>query len=357
MKKNKQKISNCDSAVKPKKFAKMLFGIGLAGFMGLSTLAGVAFVTPTTAKAESELTQTTTSPFGLNPETDPVIYTTESGLDIKFGGATLESGALSGYAYFTMGSYNGYNINWVIIGRHSSITSTFTASGYRNVSLGTFLALRIDNLKYQVFYNWIDTYYETITPYGKAIDEDLIKNDIIGGFAVSTLNIALSSKEATSDTIDTELNPGEVLVISECILVDTISSGGSNYNGSTLHNGVINLHNSLFLSDPRFISQMISLQTFTSAGTSTTTSTDQYFFLLAGRGEKFNYTTYLPNANTRIAYRLGGDSQQFWWLRSGHPSYSGDHNAILTDGAYVYNCGSTYGSSTGIRPCFVMKLA
>ena len=57
------------------------------------------------------------SPLGLDSENDPVVYTTEGGIEIKFGGSKFNSGNLSGYTYFTMGTYNATPVNWVIIGR------------------------------------------------------------------------------------------------------------------------------------------------------------------------------------------------------------------------------------------------
>ena len=65
---------------------------------------------------------------GLDPENDPVLGTTESGLEIKYHGANLSSGSLSGYAYVTMASRN-----WVIIGQSSSgLGNKFSIHTYKN---------------------------------------------------------------------------------------------------------------------------------------------------------------------------------------------------------------------------------
>ena len=77
------------------------------------------------------------SALGLDPENDPVIYTTSSGLEIKKSNATPTSTpngeftntALNGYSYVTMGEYNGYAINWLICGLPKVIGETTTPAG------------------------------------------------------------------------------------------------------------------------------------------------------------------------------------------------------------------------------------
>ena len=69
-------------------------------------------------------------------EDDPIIYTTDYGLDIKWGNAlpnynySLGSGGMSGFPYFTT-TKSGTTYTWVIIGRNSSVTQTSTLLAQR----------------------------------------------------------------------------------------------------------------------------------------------------------------------------------------------------------------------------------
>ena len=51
----------------------------------------------------------------INPATDETIFTTDSGIEIKSHNASA-SGAESTIQYFTLGSYNGTPVNWLIVG-------------------------------------------------------------------------------------------------------------------------------------------------------------------------------------------------------------------------------------------------
>ena len=96
------KAGNNDSASRRKKLLKILGASSLAIMMGIGTLCGVVIAPMGAAQANTskeDVYTSSTSPLGLDPENDPVIYTTENGIDIKFGAATLSSGALNGYAY------------------------------------------------------------------------------------------------------------------------------------------------------------------------------------------------------------------------------------------------------------------
>lgn len=107
-----------------KRLIKILGAGGLALFMGVGTLCGVLLAPMNSAQASvgggdaassSNVGQGLITPH----EDDPVIYTTESGLEIKFANANivtnypLKEGNLSGYPYFT--TSNGAYV-WAIIG-------------------------------------------------------------------------------------------------------------------------------------------------------------------------------------------------------------------------------------------------
>lgn len=68
------------------------------------------------------------SPLGLDPANDPVIYTTETGIEIKSSNA-ITNPNLTHYSYITLGSYNGYAINWLIVGMPRHVGDTNTPAG------------------------------------------------------------------------------------------------------------------------------------------------------------------------------------------------------------------------------------
>ena len=98
-------------------FTSLALLMGVAGTMAFAPLGASASV------ANASELETTTEQGLITPKADdPVIYTTESGLEIKWGNATtilgggneststvLDSGNLSGFPYFTTGSYMGNN--------------------------------------------------------------------------------------------------------------------------------------------------------------------------------------------------------------------------------------------------------
>ena len=127
--------------VKKRKILKKIGLAVLAGFMFCLPVLGAA-CTPLLALPENE----TPPILALDPETDPTVYTTQSGLEIKKSNAYISSTIstksntgktytqdLSGFYYFTMGKFSGTiytgasrtstysvtneTVNWLIIGR------------------------------------------------------------------------------------------------------------------------------------------------------------------------------------------------------------------------------------------------
>ena len=68
------------------------------------------------------------SPFGLDPANDPVIYTTSNGIEIKSSNA-ITNPNLENYLYLTLGTYNNYAINWLIVGMPRHVGDTNTPAG------------------------------------------------------------------------------------------------------------------------------------------------------------------------------------------------------------------------------------
>ena len=124
-------------------FTSLALLMGIAGTMAFAPL-GVGTQGSTLANASQ--IETTTSGLGLDPKTDPVVYVTESGLEIKKSNGKYTSTTttttntgytytqdLTSFYYFTMGTFSGtiytaknrtdtYEVsnepvNWLIIGR------------------------------------------------------------------------------------------------------------------------------------------------------------------------------------------------------------------------------------------------
>ena len=289
------------------------------------------------------------SPLGLDPENDPIIYTTESGLEIKYGGESvsdqLASGKpLSGYPYFTMGTYSGYAVNWVIIGRNTNdtvFTSAITNYLFSNWKTNT-------NLKSATYatkgYHFFNNTYETTTPAGSAIN----------GVVPSKSYVADVTKTTKTVVGNAEVPQGCVLAISECSMGRAVfdNTGPANYEGSPLQSAVLALYNSgLGLSTAQ--QNMIIAQNLTNCyGTSTSgyrydltsnsSSTSQKLFPLASTkgqtsypaitNQNFKIETYLTSTSLRICNVIGTTTKTRYWTRS-NLGFSGDADAILLNGA------------------------
>lgn len=318
-----------------KKIFKKLAFSGLAVCIGALALLGCA-CTPATSATQgthgassgtdggaSRPAGTNTSPFGLNPETDPTVYTTSTGLEIKYANE-LSNSNLAGYTYFTMGEYDGTPVNWVIIGYDPSVsnlvgeyTGDFNQGGL--IQGGHNVNSTLDN-----------------SPMGNAIRKEFF---------------AISNQAVEND----EIGDCCVLCLSECVLCTSQFASNNIYEGSILQERMHELYeNNLNLSVAE--KQYVKKQSFSTNYLSTScTSEDQDFFSLAGRSEKFNCISYLTSANLRYTTLIATNNLNTYWLRSGYTSNS-----------YVYHVGDTtdavvgYGGkpslAMGVRPAFVMKL-
>ena len=312
-----------------RKLLKVVCGMGLAVLMGAMAFLGAA-CTPNSAAtsgpqgaqgaagtADGGSNTSPSNPFNLSPETDPTLFTTQSGINIKFGGATgtVASGGLTGYSYVTMGTYNGSPVNWVIIGYNSSLSYLF--SGEVIVGGNGLLDDTIDN-----------------SPAGEAIKN----NNNYMAYGVQN---------------DTELHAGEVLVISQNIISKGPYAGSSgNYNSSSSKNSCQSLYdNDLGLSDA--YKSLIQPQNLTNTYyNGSSTSNNQYIFLLAGLAQNnFFISTYL---NTNALRNVGAE----YYLRTG-TKYSSDWKiysmyAISKTGA-LESSDINY-TDGGLRPAMVLKL-
>ena len=319
------------------------FAVGcLAVLMCGTALFGVA-CTPTTATSGTQgigssssangggNLGTNTSPFGLDPANDPVVYTTAGGLEIKCSNA-LTNTSLASYTYFTMGEYNGTPLNWVIIGYDPSV------SGY----VGEFSG-EVDD---------VDPIQGDFS-FGSTVDNSPMGN------AIKKEMFAISSSAVEND----EIGDGCVLCFAEDIITSTTYGSNNKYRDSSLRTFLTNmLDRDLSFSDsekallqPR---DLTSAYCFSTLNVQYDTLEDQYIFPLAGnnygesavRKENFERYIYLGEGESSAC----GD---IYWTRSSTASGKTYTMCVNTNGTALHDvnyaiCTKTY----GVRPAFVMKL-
>ena len=235
--------------MKKRKIFKTLAFSSLALVMAAG---GIFAFAPIGASASTPPPTTTTSGLGLDPKNDPVVYTTESGLEIKMSNADKFSGTvttttnkgqthiqnLTSFYYFTMGTFSGtiytaktqtdtYEVknepvNWIILGVGSH-SNAFVES------VSNYLFSTIKNNDY-LFSNgeyYFDNQHETFSPAGQLIDSTINAKTYIMG------------KVKDSIKVHTEIPKGCMLVLSEKLLGQMYfnSSGAVNtyfYNANSV---------------------------------------------------------------------------------------------------------------------------
>lgn len=320
--------------MKKKKHLKIFAASSLALIMSAGVLCGVLAPTGATTSSSAadlasgaQLADSAQIEGLITPkENDPVIFTTESGIEIKYANA-LTNTNLAGYTYFTMGKYIRsttnvtYNINWVIIGYDPSVerlVGDFSGNLYQKdpVQGGFSQSSTIDR-----------------TPAGNAIAMEMY---------------AISSLAKPND----EIGDGCVLCFSQLALASSAFGSNNNYKDSDLQTFMINLYeNNLNLEvwQKNMIVPQDLKQTF--GASSSSEVKQQYFFPLSARGEKFDIHYYLNDQSLRIAYSMIDNTASAYWLRSGQ---SGSQYAFVDVTGYTY-WGGDYNMS-GVRPAFVLKL-
>ena len=214
---------------------KILKTISLAGLAVVIGAAGIFAFAPIGASASEP--PTTTTGLGLDPKNDPVVYTTESGLEIRMSNATKYSGTtttttnrgysytqdLTSFYYFTMGSFSG------TIYTAASTTATYSVSNesvnWIILGLGKNTAYFLDEVAKNLFSTWksnsgmaysngasgsyfFSEIYETYSPAGQLID------------SVVSAKTYIMDKVKASIPIDPadEIPEGCMLVLSEKLL-------------------------------------------------------------------------------------------------------------------------------------------
>ena len=359
-------------------FSSLALLMGAAGVFAFAPLGA----SPSVAGA-SEIETTTTETGGLivPKKDDPIIYTTESGLEIKWGNApainnSLPSTGLAGFPYFST-SKDGTTYDWVIIGRNTNdtvFTSAITNYLFSNWKTNTNLKSSTYATKGYYFFN---NTYESTTPAGSAIN----------GVVPSKSYVADVTKVTKTVVGTDEVPSGCVLVWSNFYLDSNttiyynngyLDSRDACFDGSL--NTFKNRHVEYYSQDIfGFESHLSSIKSTSvnatnqwwngSSWITVQLSTDLHFFPLAsGRyaNENFVITTYL----TTNAQRADPATTKFGWpmLRSTHFGTNTGNGYQAAD--YWYHDGSQIWTNTGYnyhmlnanrdervsRPAFVLKI-
>ena len=353
-----------------RKLLKVVCGVGLAVLMGAMAFLGAA-CTPNSAAtsgpqgaqgaagtADGGSNTSLSNPFNFSP-TDPTVFTTSNGIEIKLNLVNLEAtgtyttGALAGYCYFTMGSYEGSSVEWIIIGRHSS--TTFIPDSIREYIFSNWLESesRLSEEGTSFMSEFVENQYENVSPAGAAID------------AVNERKLLIDESVLDSATnnakIDSELNEGEVLCIAARNLFNIsfspVSSTGNQYatySNSYLETAVNDLYNNNILglaASEKTLIQQKSLKTFyydSYQGKNMLYTSNAFMFPMATYSSEQNFlvATYFPNYNALSSFG------NFW---SRTPS-------TFAERAYLISSNSSYlehqyvNTSWPVRPAMVLKL-
>ena len=321
-------------------------GIGaMAVFMGILTVLGTACTsTQTNTNLENgslasgnsmEAVKPAPSPLGLDPQNDPIIYTTESGLEIKYGGIDIEqslaSGALTGYPYFTMGTYDNKPVNWVIIGRNSNVTV------FNNPLSPKLFSSWISNTNYIFSKYFFDNIYETSTPAGSAINN----TTAFMSYIQDSGSVSLSSIK----TGDSEIPSGCVFVISETCLGNSVYGSNGTYGTSTLNTYITNLlETGLGLSTTE--QNLFQTVTVKTTGAAADTTQCQLFQIDDETGGTFAMISY-------IEYSQSITNSNFW-LRGSTGAIKGSAHYMTTGGNRDGYMSTT--NSCGVRPSGCVKI-
>ena len=331
-----------------KKIFKKLAFSGLAVCIGALALLGCA-CTPATSATQgthgassgtdggaSRPAGTNTSPFGLNPATDPTVYTTSTGLEIKYANE-LSNSNLAGYTYFTMGEYEGTPINWVIIGYDPSVSGYVGEFSGESIGQGGLI---------QGEHNVNSTLDNS--PMGNAIRKEF--------FAIS--NQAVENEE---------IGDGCVLCLSEDVIGSALAHDPTRYSSSNLRTYINNLYSTMFNDFEKTLIIPQTLKTRYWNWAEDTQVTDSLFPLATGwyfTGSGHLYSSSGAEQNfcaedymgstTDISAPLLSASANFWWRSTAPANYNYRCAFFVTAGGNfgAYNPNATF----YVRPAFVMKL-
>ena len=391
-------------------FSSLALLMGIAGTLAFAPLSN-APVMPSSLSAGATA-EGQNFDLGLRPDTDPVVYTTESGLEIKKSNGKYSSTTtvttnkgfsytqdLRNFYYFTMGSFSGtiytavdttttYTVtnepvNWLIIGRGPGFNfeeATPAGTGIktdRNKEEIATSALNLPN-----FFTTVPEHSDIPKGCFLVLSEKLLGQMYFNSSgAINTAwNESLDSEAASriqgkdrygdryrykSDSSLAYSDPGKATWNNKTdgSLYSYINSLFSkNTSGTILQNGLGFSQTQADMIIPQ------QLYTFYSNGEgcprAETPSTDggTYYTMFplamknASTSTKQNFCVedYLHSVNQRISCLVGSSNSYHWYLRSGNATLSGCARLVIANG-YI---GSWWGTnSLGVRPAMVMRLA
>ena len=400
--------------MKKRKIFKKISLAGLAACMFcLPILAGCA---PAEMLPQNP-TQGQNFDLGLNPETDPVVYTTASGLQIKKSGANISNTStfannagysftqdLKGFYYFTMGkvsgsyytgvdltttaTYTNQKINWLIIGRGEMAVADSTPAGS---------AIQGDAGKQEIAMG--SSIYENLNlsaipenseiPKGcflvlseKCIGQSYFnsKGGVNGVQYVSELDTDGYLVRSTGGNFGNRYRYiGDIAASTNGSQTWSNKSDGSLYTYinnlfSKNNSGTILKNNLGFTNEQADLIIPQQLYTYYSNGygynhqENPTTDGSTYYtmFPLAYRAayssiyQNFCVEDYLNSNARRVTTIIGSDLAYGWWLRSSPKPNSGGSTWNLFRSSYVESYGNCNGCQNsyglGVRPAMVMKL-
>ena len=406
--------------MKKSKLLKSLGFASLAVFMGATALFAFAPLNNTSIAAGglnvSANTENQTFDLGLRPDTDPVVYVTESGLEIKMSNAskfsetstfTTNTGYsytqnLTGFYYFTMGTFSGtiYTakntsekftvtnepVNWIILGRGNGFQFSDTTPA------GT--SIKNENEKQEI--GVANSLYLPIALESIPENEQDIPDNCFLVLSEKLLGQTYFNSSGTMNySLYTGSSIGYFLKSSGGNFgnryrfygnVGTTGNGSQSWNttnntGGTLYNYINNLFtknnstgaiqgdNQLGFTQAQ--ADMIvpqQLYTYFSNGEGynyqETPSSDggTYYtmFPLARKEaspstfQNFCVEDYLSIENQRITTYIDSSQIAHWWLRSGNPTRSYCPYNVSVNGKYDNTCDVFY--VFGVRPAFVLKI-
>ncbi|MFQ6749226.1 MAG: hypothetical protein ACLRFR_00090, partial [Clostridia bacterium] len=288
----------------------------------------------------------------LDPENDPVVYTTDYGLEIKWhmasplpssGTPSTTTVSSTTWAYFTAGG-----CNWIIIGCSNK---TDAITGNLNIS-GFWAKGYYDNPNYYNFtftstagiWPWLESPDKT-TPAGSAVYNDYMNK---GKDVVYNLNAnSITQKSVFPNAAATdELEVNEVLCLCSGNITTQQFHGSSNvyYSADGVSSSLRTYINDNIY--PLVKDLPIVPQPLTTAGSASTT---EYLFPLGS-------TKYVSTESFAVENYLDSDTKRaigdVWWVRSSS-SRSGYVCRIGADGTVDGN-PVTY--TRGVRPAFVLQI-
>ena len=362
------------------KFTKIFAGVSLATLITCGTVLGFAplastnnTINPTIANS-SAISQTLTGLITPH-EDDPIVYTTESGINIKYSlnsittspGFGTNSG-LGGYCYFTTNDGTNDYV-WVIIGKSPDVSTNYRVD-YN-------IANWISTSEYRgsLRDEFLNNQYETASPAGElvstifsenehVIGDDILSNDEIpSGCVLCLANGSVASGAFTTDGLKTASVPKINYTIAhtdyyyDSTYTHALAVAMSGYytNGSFGLNSVKSAIQGVSITTTGYVSS--SATSSGCGGLNSASRTDVlYCFPLGGNeNEQFYYYDYLTQTHAKTTFN--------WTLRTNAGTsvyWDSVQHYVIPQVHYINTAGeltkTSVTTSLSHRPAFCLKV-